>query len=79
MSPADRVLPTLSCALVRLGFDTSGDGFLQAGELKYAWQIVTGEEMTDAEAQAMVESVDTDGNNEIDPDEFIALVRENMN
>ena len=52
---------------------------MQAGELKYAWQIVTGEEMTDAEAQAMVESVDTDGNNEIDPDEFIALVRENMN
>lgn len=60
------------------GYDTSGDGFLQAGELKFAWQVVTGEEMTEAEAQALVESVDTDGNNEIDPDEFIALVRENM-
>lgn len=57
-------------------YDTSGDGFLQAGELKFAWQVVTGEEMSEAEAQAMVESVDTDGNNEIDPDEFIALVRE---
>merc|ERR1712046_37454 len=55
-------------------YDTSGDGFLQAGELKYAWQVVTGEEMTEDEAQALVESVDTDGNNEIDPDEFIALV-----
>jgi len=51
---------------------------LQAGELKYAWQVVTGEEMSEEEAQAMVASVDTDGNNEIDPDEFIALVRENL-
>ena len=59
-------------------YDTSGDGFLQAGELKFAWQVVTGEEMSEAEAQALVESVDTDGNNEIDPDEFIALIRENM-
>lgn len=59
-------------------YDTSGDGFLQAGELKFAWQVVTGIEMSEEEAQALVQSVDTDGNNEIDPDEFIQLVREEM-
>jgi Ca2+-binding EF-hand superfamily protein len=48
---------------------------LQAGELKFAMQVVTGEEMTEADAQALIQEVDTDGNNEIDPDEFIQLVR----
>ena len=57
-------------------YDTSGDGFLQAGELKFAWQAVTGEEMGESDADALVKSIDTDGNGEIDVDEFIALVRD---
>jgi Ca2+-binding EF-hand superfamily protein len=40
--------------------------------------VVTGIEMSEEEAQALVQSVDTDGNNEIDSDEFIQLVREEM-
>lgn len=59
-------------------FDTSGDGFLQPGELKYAWKAATGEQMSDDDADAMVRSIDADGNGEIDVDEFIALVRDNL-
>lgn len=35
--------------------------------------------MSEEDAQALVATVDTDGNNEIDLHEFIALVREEMN
>merc|ERR1712028_321977 len=28
-------------------YDTSGDGFLQSGELRFAWQAATGEAMTE--------------------------------
>ena len=59
-------------------FDTSGDGFLQPGELKYAWKAATGEQMSDDDADAMVRSIDADGNGEIDVDEFIALVRDHL-
>lgn len=57
-------------------YDTSGDGFLEAGELKYAWQAITGEELTEADAVAMIRQIDTDGNDVIDVDEFVALIRE---
>ena len=60
-------------------YDTSADGFLQAGELKYAWWAVTGEEMSEADADALVKSIDTDGNGEIDVEEFIALVHDARN
>jgi hypothetical protein len=63
---------------VFLRYDTSGDGFLQAGELKYAWQAATGEPMTEEDAEDLVKSIDADGNGEIDVDEFIALVRDQM-
>jgi len=56
-------------------YDTSGDGMLQADELTFAWQKVTGEQLTTQEAQELVQTVDTDGNNEIDQDEFIQLIR----
>ena len=42
-------------------YDTSGDGFLQAGELKYAWRVATGDEMTEVEADELMRSIDTDG------------------
>ena len=59
-------------------FDTSGDGFLQPGELKYAWQAAMGEEMSAEDALNLVRSIDTDGNGEIDSDEFIALVHDRL-
>ena len=34
--------------------------------------------MSDDDADAMVRSIDADGNGEIDVDEFIALVRDNL-
>ena len=59
-------------------YDTSGDGFLQAGELRFAWQAATGELMTEEDADALVRSIDTDGNGEVDVDEFITLIRDAM-
>lgn len=56
-------------------YDTSGDGFLEAGELKYAWHAVTGEEMSEEEAVELINSVDTDGDHVIDVNEFVSLVR----
>ena len=73
---ADAGDDALRAAFVR--FDTSGDGFLQPGELKYAWKAATGEVMSDDDADAMVRSIDADGNGEIDVDEFIALVRDHL-
>ena len=37
------------------------------------WKAATGEQMSDDDADAMVRSIDADGNGEIDVDEFIAL------
>ena len=57
-------------------YDTSGDGFLQAGELRFAWQAATSELMSLEDADTLVRSIDTDGNGEVDVDEFAALVRD---
>ena len=59
-------------------YDTSGDGFLQSGELRFAWQAATGEAMTEEDADTLVRSIDTDGNGEVDVDEFITLIRDAM-
>ena len=51
---------------------------MQAGELKYAWKVATGDEMSEVEADELLRSIDTDGNGEIDVDEFKALVRDHL-
>ena len=47
-------------------FDTSGDGFLDATELKLALRFVTGEEVSLDDCERIVRSMDTDGDGVID-------------
>ena len=77
-SPPPPTPATTRCAPRSRASTRAGDGFLQPGELKYAWKAATGEVMSDDDADAMVRSIDADGNGEIDVDEFIALVRDHV-
>lgn len=47
-------------------FDTSGDGYLDAAELKLALRFVTGEDVSVEDCERIVRSMDTDGDGVID-------------
>jgi len=57
-------------------FDTSGDGFLDATELKLALRFVTGEEVSLEDCERIVRSMDTDGDGVIDFHEFQTALAE---
>lgn len=58
-------------------FDLDGGGTIETHELKH---VITslGEEPTDEEIEEMIIAVDTNGDGEIDFDEFLALMRLRM-
>lgn len=47
-------------------FDTSGDGYLDATELKLALRFVTGEDVSVEDCERIIRGVDTDGDGVID-------------
>ena len=57
-------------------FDTSGDGFLDASELKLALRFVTGEDLSVEDCERIVRGMDTDGDGVIDFHEFISALAE---
>ena len=52
-------------------YDTSGDGRIDAPELKVAQRALFGLELSIEECEALIRSVDTDGDGAIDFDEFL--------
>eukprot|EP00977_Amphora_coffeiformis_P007269 scaffold1581_cov169-Amphora_coffeaeformis.AAC.5 len=58
-------------------FDIDGGGTIEAGELKHVMTEL-GNKPTDEEIQDMINLVDVNGDNEIDFDEFIVLMRLRM-
>lgn len=59
-------------------FDTSGDGQLDATELKLALRSITGTELETEDCERMIRSMDTDGNGSIDFHEFILALDEHI-
>jgi len=57
-------------------FDKDGDGFITAPELRLAMKQM-GEIISEQEAKEMIKNADTDGNNKIDFNEFVAMMKEN--
>ena len=57
-------------------FDTSGDGSLDAPELKLAIRVLTGEDLSVEDCERIVRSMDTDGNGVIDYHEFRCALME---
>jgi Ca2+-binding EF-hand superfamily protein len=55
-------------------FDTSGDGYLDAHELKLALRFVTGEDLGLEICERIVRAMDTDGDGVIDFHEFKAAL-----
>lgn len=56
-------------------FDTSGDGALDAHELKIALRIVIGADLLHADCEALVEGADTNGTGTVNFDEFRAICK----
>ena len=59
-------------------FDTSGDGVLDADELKVGLRVALGVEVTQPEAAELVAAADKDGTGNVDFDEFVAICREQI-
>mmetsp|Transcript_31336 Transcript_31336/g.102632 ORF Transcript_31336/g.102632 Transcript_31336/m.102632 type:complete len:321 (-) Transcript_31336:66-1028(-) len=57
-------------------FDTSGNGFLEAGELKYALKAATGLEPSLEDCETLISMIDTDGDHVLALHEFVQLVTE---
>lgn len=56
-------------------FDTSGDGALDADELKVALRVAIGIDLPSADCQQLVLMADKDGTGTVDFDEFRVIVR----
>lgn len=56
-------------------FDTSGDGALDADELKVALRSALGVDLSRSDCERLVAAADRDGSGEIDFDEFCAICR----
>ena len=56
-------------------FDTSGDGALDAHELKIALRVVIGADLLHADCEALVEGADTNGTGTVNFDEFRAICK----
>ena len=54
--------------------DTSGDGLLDVIELQVALRAATGTDISLADTQEILQSVDSDGNGSLDFDEFCASI-----
>ena len=59
-------------------FDTSGDGALDADELKVALRLALGVELTRADCADLCTAADTNGTGTVDFDEFRAIVRQQI-
>lgn len=59
-------------------FDTSGDGQLDAMELKLALRSLTGTELEIEDCERMIRSMDTDGDGGIDFHEFVLALDEHL-
>jgi Ca2+-binding EF-hand superfamily protein len=59
-------------------YDTSGDGALDASELKLALRFVTGDDLEIEDCERIVRSMDTDGDGVIDFHEFVLALDEHM-
>ena len=56
-------------------FDTSGDGLIDATELKVALRVLTGAEVDLSDAEALVAEADCDGDGVIDFGEFVQMLK----
>ncbi|XP_037505745.1 calmodulin-beta [Rhipicephalus sanguineus] len=54
-------------------FDRDGNGFITAAELRHVMTTL-GEKLTDEEVDAMIREADTDGDGQINYEEFVALM-----
>ena len=59
-------------------FDQSGDGLIDAEELKTILEEIMKREFDDEEIMQMIEQVDDSGDGEVDVDEFLMLINEQM-
>lgn len=59
-------------------FDTSGDGKLDATEVKVALRVALGADMSIEECQNMVKAADQDGGNTLDFEEFKAICTKHL-
>ena len=58
-------------------FDKDGDGTISTKELGTVMNSL-GQKPTSAELEAMIKEIDTDGNGEIDFDEFLAMMAKKL-
>lgn len=65
---------TLRFALLAV-YDDDGNNEMDADELVVAWKKVTDKKISTAEAQALISQGATNGNANLDKDEFVQLVR----
>ena len=61
-----------------LQFDTSGDGALDADELKVALRVAVGEELSREDCEQLIAVADKDGTGTVDFGEFRAICREQL-
>ena len=59
-------------------FDQSGDGKIDAAELKTILEEIMKKEFTMEEVEEMIATVDESGDNEIEEDEFLKLINDQM-
>ena len=57
-------------------FDRNGNGFICAAELRQVMETM-GEKLTDAEVDEMINEADTNGDGQIDYEEFLRMMSKN--
>merc|ERR1712088_1267862 len=68
---------TAECREAFALFDKDGDGTISTKELGTVMNSL-GQKPTSAELEAMIKEIDTDGNGEIDFDEFLAMMAKKL-
>ena len=58
-------------------FDKDGNGFISADELINAMNNLSGDKLTEEEAEAMIREADVDGDGQVDYEEFVKMMERN--